>query len=100
MRSNVTSAKRSPSVEAVEVDLEHAADMRLVVRMVVERHIIDLDRPVVARRIGMRDTQGTAISTATTTPAVTAAPPASSWRRICSPSPLRRVRVPPETPER
>ena len=37
-------------VEAVEVDLEGAADMWLVVRMIVELHIVDLDRTVVARR--------------------------------------------------
>jgi hypothetical protein len=36
-------------VVAVEVDLEHAPDMRLVVRMVVELLAIDLDRPVVPR---------------------------------------------------
>src|SRR5215210_4073912 len=38
-------------VVAVEVDLEDAADVRLVVRMVIESHVIDLDRPIVARLV-------------------------------------------------
>jgi hypothetical protein len=37
-------------VVAVEVDLEHTADVRLVVRMVVEVHAVDLDRAVVPGR--------------------------------------------------
>src|SRR5215217_2080011 len=37
-------------VEAVEVDLERAADVRLVVRVVGEDHIVDLDCAVVTRR--------------------------------------------------
>jgi hypothetical protein len=37
-------------VVAVEVDLEHAADVRLIVRKVVERRAVHLDRPVVAGR--------------------------------------------------
>jgi hypothetical protein len=41
-------------VEAVPVDLEDAADMRLVVGVVVELLAVDLDGAVVARRIGAR----------------------------------------------
>ena len=37
-------------IEAVEVDLKLAANVRLVIRMVVEHHIVDLDRAVVSRR--------------------------------------------------
>ena len=37
-------------VEAVEVDLEHAAHVRLVVRMVVEVLAVDLDGAIVPRR--------------------------------------------------
>jgi hypothetical protein len=37
-------------VVAVEVDLEHAADMRLVVRVIVEVHPVDLDGAVVPGR--------------------------------------------------
>ncbi|HET8618507.1 MAG TPA: hypothetical protein VFM27_06090 [Acidimicrobiales bacterium] len=37
-------------VVAVEVDLEHAVDMRLVVRIVVEGDAVDLDGAVVPRR--------------------------------------------------
>ena len=41
-------------VVAVEVDLEHAADVRLVVRMIVEVDAVDLDRAVVpGRRSGL-----------------------------------------------
>jgi hypothetical protein len=43
-----------PFVVAVEVDLEGAADMWLIVRMVIERHVVDLDRPVVARWVTRR----------------------------------------------
>jgi hypothetical protein len=39
-------------VVAVEVDLERATDMRFVVRMVVEGRAVDLDRAVVACRVG------------------------------------------------
>jgi hypothetical protein len=38
-------------VVAVEVDLEGAADVRFVVRVVVERLVVDFDRAVVAGRI-------------------------------------------------
>ena len=38
-------------IEAVEVDLELAAHVRLVVGMIVELHPVDLDRAVVARRV-------------------------------------------------
>jgi hypothetical protein len=38
-------------VEAVEVDLEDASDVGLVVRVVVERRVVDLDGAVVPRRI-------------------------------------------------
>src|SRR5215218_2530059 len=38
-------------VVAVEVDLEHAPDVRLVVRMIVECHVIDLDRSIVSGRV-------------------------------------------------
>ncbi len=38
-------------VETVEVDLEDAPRMGLIVRMVVERHSVDLDGAVVAWRI-------------------------------------------------
>jgi hypothetical protein len=41
-------------VEAVPVDLEDAADMGLIVGMVVERLVVDLDGAVVPRRIGAR----------------------------------------------
>ena len=41
-------------VEAVEVDLELAADVRLVVRRVIEVDRVDLDGAVVAGRIGTR----------------------------------------------
>jgi hypothetical protein len=40
---------RVPLVVAVEVHLEGAAHTRLIVRRVIERPVIDLDRPVVAR---------------------------------------------------
>jgi hypothetical protein len=43
--------EKVPFVIAVEVDLKRAAGMGLVVRHVVERDIVDLDRPVVARRV-------------------------------------------------
>jgi hypothetical protein len=42
--------EQRPQVVPVEVDLEDAADMRLVVRVIVERHAVDLDRAVVPRR--------------------------------------------------
>jgi hypothetical protein len=38
-------------VEAVEVDLEDASDVGLVVREVIERHVVELDGAVVPRRI-------------------------------------------------
>jgi hypothetical protein len=41
-------------VVAVEVDLEDAAHMGLVVRVIVERHAVDLDRAVVPRRVRCR----------------------------------------------
>jgi hypothetical protein len=41
-------------VEAVEIDLERASDVRLVVGVVVEQFTIDLDRAVVTRRIRRR----------------------------------------------
>jgi hypothetical protein len=37
-------------VVAVEVDLEHAPDMWLVVRMIIEVHAVDLDGAIVPRR--------------------------------------------------
>jgi hypothetical protein len=39
-------------VEAVEVHLEDASDVGLVVREIVERDVIDLDGAVVPRRVG------------------------------------------------
>src|SRR4029453_6897427 len=44
-------------VVAVEVDLEHAADMRLVVGVVVELDVVDLDGAVVPRRVRARPGQ-------------------------------------------
>jgi len=41
-------------VEAVEVDLEGAPHVRLVVRSIVERGVVDLDGAVVPGRIGSR----------------------------------------------
>ena len=41
-------------VEAVEIDLERASDVRLVVGVVVEQLPVDLDRAVVPRRIRPR----------------------------------------------
>jgi hypothetical protein len=46
-----------PLVVAVEVDLEGAADMGLVARVVVEGGVVDLHGPVVARRVRPRPGQ-------------------------------------------
>ena len=43
--------KKITLVEAIEVDLEYAADVRLVIWMRVELLSVDLDCPVIARRI-------------------------------------------------
>src|SRR5512133_846533 len=50
MRPEGHVGKEVTLVVAVEVDLERAADVRLIVRVVVEGHIVDLDRSVVTRR--------------------------------------------------
>ena len=49
--SKVTSEYQLALVETIEVDLEHTADMRFVVGMVVELRAVDLDRSVVSRWI-------------------------------------------------
>jgi hypothetical protein len=46
--------EQGPLVVTVEVDLEHAPDMRLVVGVVVEFGAVDLDRAVVPGRVGGR----------------------------------------------
>ena len=43
--------QEAAGVEAVEVDLELTANMGLIVRMVVERHAVDLHRTVVPGRV-------------------------------------------------
>ena len=42
------------AVESIKVDLEDAPDVRLVVRKVVERHAVHLDRAVVPFRVALR----------------------------------------------
>jgi hypothetical protein len=48
-------------VEAVEIDLEDAPDVWLIVRMVVESHTVHLDGPVVPRRVRCRRRTGAPI---------------------------------------
>jgi hypothetical protein len=50
MHSERHVGEQLPLVVTVEVDLEDAADVRLVVRVVVEDDAVDLDRAVVPRR--------------------------------------------------
>jgi hypothetical protein len=86
-------------VEAVPVDLEDAADMRLVVRVVVEFLPADLDGAVVPRRVGAR-LPGPPMTAARTTPMTAAsAAPSATRPPLVRRSGDKRSIAPPPVPD-
>jgi len=74
-------------VESVEVDLEDAAWVRLVVRMVVEVDTIDLDGPVVASGGLARAEPAVRLNATAESPSALKKPPIQRVPRLCIASP-------------